>query len=565
MRVPRFGLPRGRRAWIVCASVVGLSLLFVSSSSANLTGSTFEGNDGNLVVNTAGDTDWANVAGLSTGVDLASGSGDNSFGQGTKEDGPAVSVVSGSIPPNKSDLTRFYEASESVGGQNFLYLGWERSNVLGSANMDFEINQATTPGLGTAGAHTINRTPGDLLVTYDFTNGGSNPVLGLLTWITSANGTKADCFSANALPCWGDHVSLNSGDSEGAINTGTVTDPLPPNAPRSIPAFEFGEAAINLTAAGVFPPGTCKAFGSTFLKSRSSASFTAEVKDFVAPVPVNISNCGEIKIIKNTDPRGISQNFGYTSTIAGADLNCSPDSSPAAFTLNDGASTTNSEDCKQVPVGNYTVTEGPEPATFSLESLTCTATTGSSGTQNATTPAEADIGLIADGVVTCTYVNQQHLGAIKITKTSTKGNAPLGGATFSITGPNSYSNSVTSGGDGTVCVDQLPFGDYSVKETAAPTGYKIDDTSTHTVTVNANSTCGDGNEATFSATDTPLSKIGVSFNSKAGLGVTTATIQCTGDSSAQSLSDSGSTLAPPGRVLDNLAPGTYTCTVVIDP
>jgi hypothetical protein len=38
-------------------------------------------------------------------------------------------VVSGSIPPQKSDLTRFYEASEFVGGPgggNFLYLGWER-------------------------------------------------------------------------------------------------------------------------------------------------------------------------------------------------------------------------------------------------------------------------------------------------------------------------------------------------------------------------------------------------------------------------------------------------------
>src|SRR6266581_8651778 len=79
--------------------------------------------------------------------------------------------------------------------------------------------------------------------------------------------------------------------------------------------MEFGEAAVNLSGAGVFPPGTCEAFGSTFLKSRSSASFTAEVKDFVAPVPVNISNCGSIKIIKHTDPRGIDQKFSYTSNL----------------------------------------------------------------------------------------------------------------------------------------------------------------------------------------------------------------------------------------------------------
>src|SRR6266851_1231240 len=83
------------------------------SCSGPLTGSTFAGGDGNLLTSpiTFGTTDWQNVAGLNKGFDLASGTGDNSFGQGTKEDNAAVTVVSGSIPPNKSDLTRFYEAS----------------------------------------------------------------------------------------------------------------------------------------------------------------------------------------------------------------------------------------------------------------------------------------------------------------------------------------------------------------------------------------------------------------------------------------------------------------------
>ncbi len=113
------------------------------SCSGALTGSTFAGGDGNLLASptTFGSTDWQNVAGLNPGFDLLSGTGDNSFGQGTKEDNAAVTTVSGSIPPNKSDLTRFYESSEvGSNGHNFLYLSWERSNVLGSANMDFEIN-----------------------------------------------------------------------------------------------------------------------------------------------------------------------------------------------------------------------------------------------------------------------------------------------------------------------------------------------------------------------------------------------------------------------------------------
>src|SRR5215475_8535390 len=93
-----------------------------------LSGSTFAGGDGNLLTNptTFGTTDWQNVAGLNPGFDLKSGSSDNSFGQGTKEDGPSTTVVTGSIPPNKSDLTRFYEASQiGSNNHNFLYLAWE--------------------------------------------------------------------------------------------------------------------------------------------------------------------------------------------------------------------------------------------------------------------------------------------------------------------------------------------------------------------------------------------------------------------------------------------------------
>src|SRR5712692_6423793 len=315
---PKFTRPRWA-AVVIAATTIGFGIAIPAASADNasgcdfsangttqscvgpLSGSTFAGGDGNLLTSPTffGTTDWQNVAGLSAGIDTPSGTTDNSFGQGTKEDNANVTVVTGSIPPNKSDLTRFYEASQFAGGSNFLYLAWERTNVLGSANMDFEINQATTPNLGSPGPHTINRTAGDLLVTFDFTNGGGRPTLGLLTWVTS--GPASQCFSSNTVPCWGNHVTLNGSDSIGAVNNlDAVTDPLFPGSPNYInpvPALQFGETAIDLTAAGVFPPGTCKAFGSAFVKSRSSTSFTAEVKDFIAPIPVNISNCGSIKII----------------------------------------------------------------------------------------------------------------------------------------------------------------------------------------------------------------------------------------------------------------------------
>src|SRR5262249_28810704 len=155
--------------------------------SATLSGgSTFESGDGNLAVDTSGLHDWNSpVETISCGNTIPGGgancgldfdnhnSGDNSLGQGAKEDDVAPSVVTGSIPPSKDDLSRFYVNKERVNNNDYLYLAWERSNLLGSAHMDFEFNQSSTPG---GNGVTPLRTAGDLLIDFDF--GGSGvPVL----------------------------------------------------------------------------------------------------------------------------------------------------------------------------------------------------------------------------------------------------------------------------------------------------------------------------------------------------------------------------------------------------
>jgi hypothetical protein len=454
-----------------------------------LTGSTFAGGDGNLLTNPTafGTTDWQNVAGLNADFDLPSGSGDNSFGQGTKEDNPNVTVVSGSIPPNKSDLTRFYEASEfsGVNNHNFLYLAWERTNVLGTANFDFEINQKTQPDLTTTGGKTLVRTAGDLLVTYDFNNGGGRPTIGLLRWLTSATTPVVPgfatnvCFSIKTFPCWGDQLTLDGTDSIAAVNNlDPVTDPLFPGSPNYInplPALQFGETAIDLQKAGVFPPGTCEAFGSAFVRSRSSSSFTAEIKDFIAPIPVNIANCGEIIVKKHTDPRGVDQVFHYTSNLPAeaADSNqggvaCTAGGSAGIdangnFCLNDKGNSTGDNAANVVDTGNnlvagtYTVTEGAEPPGFTFETLSCT---GGTSTISGTT---ATINLAPGDKVTCIYVNQQNTAALA-TQVSTAGpvfpsqpvhdtatvtgnqpgDTPSGTVTFFLCGPNT--GACTSGG-----------------------------------------------------------------------------------------------------------------------
>jgi hypothetical protein len=300
------------------------------------------------------------------------------------------------------------------------------------------------------------------------------------------------------------------------------------------------------------------------------------MEDLVGPGQINLTNCGEVKIIKHTNPRGVNQNFSYTSTLAGSQISCTTDTTPASFTLNDngnttGDSTANTEDCTNVPIGSYTVTEGADPNGFVFGSLSCTATGSGSGSQDGTVAKQANITIAAGlDTVTCTYVNNQQLGAIKITKTSIKGTA-LAGATFSIkSGGTAISGSpFTTDANGEICVDNLNFGDYSVQETAAPAGYNIDDSTAHTVTVDNNAKCSDdpyGGE-TFSATDTPLTDITATATSEAP-GGTQSSISCVDSSNA----DVGNSPQPatgfddPVSVAANgLEPGTYTCTITIDP
>src|ERR1051326_635164 len=91
-----------RRWWYAGATLVAAALFavfYVAGASATLTNSPYDGSNGTL------------DSGITGHADDPSGSNDNAFGQGSNEDDPNVTVVTGSIPPNKNDLTNFYEAS----------------------------------------------------------------------------------------------------------------------------------------------------------------------------------------------------------------------------------------------------------------------------------------------------------------------------------------------------------------------------------------------------------------------------------------------------------------------
>jgi hypothetical protein len=105
------------------------------------------------------------------------------------------------------------------------------------------------------------------------------------------------------------------------------------------------------------------------------------------------------------------------------------------------------------------------------------------------------------------------------------------------------------------CFDGLLFGSYTVHETV-PTGYQGE--ADKTVTVDNTATCADnpyGGES-VSFHNTPLTNLTVTVDSQVP-GGTSSTIDC------------GVAAAGPGDDISasatNLVPGTYTCTIVVDP
>src|SRR5436190_4651199 len=179
--------------------------------------------------------------------------------------------------------------------------------------MDFEFNQSSTL---TANGTTVVRTPGDMLITFGFSGGANQATLGLSRWTATG-----PCEAAPSGPCWGPVMPL-SGIAEGAVNTTTVTDPV---TGGSLIPLTLGEAAIDLTAAGVFNSDTCVSFGRGYVKSRSSNSFRSSMKDFIRPIDVRVSNCGTITVHKRAVPQS-DQDFAFTA---------SPELGTSTFSLDD--------------------------------------------------------------------------------------------------------------------------------------------------------------------------------------------------------------------------------------
>ncbi|HTF40066.1 MAG TPA: SpaA isopeptide-forming pilin-related protein [Propionibacteriaceae bacterium] len=524
---------------VFAVSATGSAL--ASHPEVSLPGSNFEiDTNANLRLDDPSPSiDWASVT-ESRRADQPQGSQDDSFGQGTKEDTAVPTIVNGSIPPNKSDLLTFGAYLErTTSGARFLNLFWHRiQEPSGTTNMDFEFNQSSSiSGNGV----TPVRSAGDLLIQYDLSQGGTNPVLFVSRWVTS--GPASQCQASNSVPCWGTKINLSAaGDAAGSINTSAIpaaeSDGLGNISPRT-----FGEAQLDfdaLTGGG----STCVSFGSVYLKSRSSDSFSAALKDFIAPVSTNVTNCGTVNIHKQDD---------LGAPLAGAVFTLYTDNAPV-----DGAPPHGAEDvatsltCTTDAAGDCSIGSVPFGDYWAVE------TTGVPNHDLAPDQSFSLTESTPDLTISLTFVDPRRTGAILVTKTrkhaaSGSGDHPHSGVSFTVDGVTQQTDA-----NGEACFDGLAFGDYTVHETV-PAGYHVD-ANDKSVTVDNAASCSDATYTgeTVSFQNMPLTNLTVSVDSQVD-GGTSSTIDCVVASGSTGANGDGSVTA------SDLEPGTYTCTVVIDP
>ena len=179
-------------------------------------------------------------------------------------------------------------------------------------------------------------------------------------------------------------------------------------------------------------------FGSAYLKSRSSDSFTSALKDFISPLKLSLNECANVIIRKQTDPDEDpnTTTFGYTKNFA------TFPASVNTFTLtDDGVQDYNGTVLHGT---GYTVTEDVIPEGWDFVSLDCSASTG-------VTPSivGATVTFAIDAntdVLDCTYTNRAR-GTIIVEKITDDGSGAFV-FTSSTLSPSPFTLTTTAAGAG---------------------------------------------------------------------------------------------------------------------
>ena len=282
--------------------------------------------DGDTAVN-GGALDWQSAtvtgsASYTTFTDPFNTTADNIMSNGSKESDQSSWSCVNSKPPSKSDIVNgsiWFQTLPANTGHQFIYGDFTRFGVNGDVHFDYEFNRATSTLSGSCSSLAL-RSKGDVLITFDTTNGGAIIFVSAFTWSCPTSGaTSKVCTGAGSWVQSGGLVM--GGTFEGTANLS------PANSDPGVTAGAFGEASLDLTATvGNF---ACGEFGSAFMHSRSAgtsdiANGKAEIKDYVTPVPFNPGGCPNSGLSKAQRDHTTNPSGTFTQDTAASPLIVNP-------------------------------------------------------------------------------------------------------------------------------------------------------------------------------------------------------------------------------------------------
>jgi hypothetical protein len=194
--------------------------------------------------------------------------------------------VAGGVTPGKSNIRDAWSAFDPL-ADAFLYMAFAREDAAGTTFLTFELNHDSR--LWNNGRASIPcRRTGDLLVSYE-AQGNAVRVL-LYRWVSSTANLATGCATTGEL-------NLVTGltpdvDAQGSVNASVIAARLPGAYTGTVPPRHFGEAALNLSQIfGDALRDPCFSFGSIWMHSRASDSFSSNMEDYVAPHAVAVRSC----------------------------------------------------------------------------------------------------------------------------------------------------------------------------------------------------------------------------------------------------------------------------------
>jgi uncharacterized repeat protein (TIGR01451 family) len=327
----------------------------LDGGTSPLPGSNFQGADANMETPSAAEilaftrpldgywsgsaVDWQNFIGTDA-LDFApdaSGAKDTWFFHGKEEKPNTWDFQEDTVTPDKSDILGAWTTTTPGENDTFLNLAFTRTASGGTTFFNFELNQSTetwwngkynaydSDGDGTIetsgpnGDKTIIpcRIDGDLIVSFTLSGNTGDVGVEVREWTSDVT-----VNSALGTPCGAEgSFQVAKIDATGKLDLPT-TPPDPPNpldglqvaqgamnpvpAPGdpalknlftpdpndTLPGDTFGEASLNLSKIlASLGSDSCFDFGRISMHTRSSAPFTADLKDFVAPVPIEARSC----------------------------------------------------------------------------------------------------------------------------------------------------------------------------------------------------------------------------------------------------------------------------------